>query len=129
MKESAKRRKSKAQIQEEKKEEEKKQQEIKRKVAEYDKMQAKMAEAHKVWNEKENYRQLYDHLIGEGVIKQDETGNIIPIEDPSERESIRSKTKQKRLADQSQQEDSQSNQFEFEDQIQQREPDKMDGLS
>ena len=69
-------------------------------------MQSKMGEAHKVWNEKENYRQLYDHLIGEGVIKQDETGNIIPIEDPAERESIRSKTKQKRLAAQSQQEDS-----------------------
>ncbi len=106
MKESAKRRKSKAQIKDEKKEEERKQKEIMRKVAEYDQMQSKMAEAHKDWDEKENYRQLYNHLIGEGVIKQDETGNIIPIDDPSERESIRSKTKQKRIAEQSMQEDS-----------------------
>ena len=106
MKESAKRRKSKAQIKDERKEEQRKQQEIKEKLAEYDLMKAKMGEAHKVWNEKESYKQLYTHLMEEGVIKQDQTGNIVPIDDPSERESIRSKTKQKRIAEQSIQEDS-----------------------
>ena len=43
--------------------------------------------------EKENYRQLCASMYEEGVIKQDENGIIVPVDDPMERESIRSKSK------------------------------------
>ena len=129
LKESAKRRKSKAMIKEEKKAEEMKQREIFNKLAEYDEMKSKMSEAHKVWEEKENYRQGFENLVDNGVIKTDEAGNVIPVEDPMERESIRSKTKQKRLADMSQQEESKSCQFEFDAPVLDQSQDQMDGLS
>ena len=116
MKESAKRRKSKAQLKEEKKQEERKQAEVARKLAEYEVMKAKADAAQKVHDEKEHYRQLCDRLYNDGVIKQDEDGSIVPVEDPLERESIRSKIKGQPMTE-SKHGDTQSDQFEFVDQI------------
>ena len=48
-----------------------------------------------MYEEKEQYRQLCDSLYHDGVIKQDIDGAIIAVDDPSERESIKSKSKQK----------------------------------
>ena len=45
--------------------------------------------------EKENYRQLCSSMYDNGIIKQDENGTFVPVEDPMERESIRSKSKMK----------------------------------
>ena len=45
--------------------------------------------------EKESYRLLCQSLYEEGVIKQSENGDIVPVEDASEREQIRTKSKQK----------------------------------
>ena len=63
-------------------------------------MKTQLEQAEELWKEKENYRQLCDSLYNEGVIKQDEDGSIIPVEDPSEREQIRTKTKQKQIGHQ-----------------------------
>ena len=48
-----------------------------------------------IFQEKENYRQLCDSLYQNGIIKQTDDGVIVAVEDASEREQIRSKTKQK----------------------------------
>ena len=63
-----------------------------------------MKEAQAMFEEKEQYRQLCDSLYNEGVIKQDVDGSIIAVDDPLERESIKTKTKQK--IQQSQQDES-----------------------
>ena len=96
MKASAKRRRSKAQIKEEKKAEERKQSEIAKKLSKYDEMEEKMKQAEALYEEKEQYRQLCDSLYNDGVIKQDVDGSIIAVEDQSERESIKTKSKQKK---------------------------------
>ena len=93
MKASTQRRRSKAQIKEEKKTEERKQKEIAKKLAEYDEMERKIKEVDQLFDEKENYRKLCSSLYDDGVIKQDNEGNMVPVEDPLERESIKSKSK------------------------------------
>ena len=93
MKATSKRRRTKAQIKEEKKAEERKQQEVAKKLAEYDDMKAKVKDAEQLFHEKENYRQLCASMYEEGIIKQDNDGIFVPVDDPLERESIRSKTK------------------------------------
>lgn len=109
MKESTKRRRSKAQIQEERKLQAQKKEEIEAKLAEYkeyipDQQQLKrqktlveelQREKEFLFQEKENYRQLCDSLYQNGIIKQTDDGVIVAVEDASEREQIRSKTKQK----------------------------------
>ena len=52
-------------------------------------------EQSKMFKEKEYYRSLCDGLYNDGVIKQDIDGVIIAVDDPVERESIRTKSKQK----------------------------------
>lgn len=109
MKESSKRRRSKAQIQEDRKLQAQKKEEIEAKLAEYqehipDQQQLKrqktlveelQREKEFLFQEKENYRQLCDSLYQNGIIKQTDDGVIVAVEDASEREQIRSKTKQK----------------------------------
>ena len=69
MKESTKRRKSKAQIKEEKRIEERKQNEIARKLAEYDQIKSKADEVDRIQAEKEQLRLLCQGLYEDGVIK------------------------------------------------------------
>ena len=95
MKASAKRRRSKAQIKEEKNQEERKQTEVAEKLAAYQEMEEKLKLAEEMFKEKEYYRSLCDGLYNDGVIKQDIDGVIIAVDDPVERESIRTKSKQK----------------------------------
>lgn len=109
MKESSKRRRSKAQMQEDRKLQAQKKEEIEAKLAEYqehipDQQQLKrqktlveelQREKEFLFQEKENYRQLCDSLYQNGIIKQTDDGVIVAVEDASEREQIRSKTKQK----------------------------------
>ena len=45
--------------------------------------------------EKESYRLLCQSLYEEGVIKQSENGDIVPVEDAGEREQIRTESKRK----------------------------------
>ena len=56
-------------------------------------MERKIKEVDQLFDEKENYRKLCSSLYDDGVIKQDNQGNMVPVEDPSERESIKSKSK------------------------------------
>ena len=66
--------------------------------------------------EKEAYRQLCDHLYKDGMIKQADDGSFIAVEDPMERQSIRSESKRKlqqEINDQSQP----AHQPEFEQQL------------
>ena len=72
-----------------------KQREIARKLAEYEQYKPSIEEQKVLFAEKEHYRQLLGKFYEDGVIKEDENKNWVPVEDPMERESIRSKTKQK----------------------------------
>ena len=56
-------------------------------------MERKVKEVDQLYDEKESYRKLCSSLYDDGVIKQDNQGNMVPVEDPSERESIKSKSK------------------------------------
>ena len=56
-------------------------------------MERKIKEVDQLFDEKENYRKLCSSLYDDGVIKQDNEGNMVPVEDPLERESIKSKSK------------------------------------
>ena len=78
--------------------------------------------------EKENYRQLCQSLYEEGVIKQDINGSIIPVEDPMERESIRTKTKQKMQDDAESNMSHMTQQQEFKQNILDDEEEKMEDL-
>ena len=69
--------------------------EIAKKLAAYEEMKTNYKDAEQIYQEKENYRQLCEALYQEGIIKQDEKGVIVPVDDPMERESIKSKSKQK----------------------------------
>ena len=95
MKESTKRRKSKALIKEEKKQEEWKANDIAKKLAEWELLKQKESEMDNINAEKESYRQICHNMFIEGVIKQEPDGSFIPVDDPLERESIKSKSKQK----------------------------------
>ena len=95
LKATASKRRSKAQIKEEKAIEERKQQEVVKKMSEYERMKEELANVHQIIEEKEHYRQMLGHMYENGVIKQDVDGSFVPVDDPLERESIRSKTKQK----------------------------------
>ena len=102
--------------------------EIAKKLADYDNMKAQMDNVKDLYEEKENYRQLCDSLYNDGVIKQDANGGIVPVEDMSEREQIRSKTKQKILQEQSQHEQSVNNMPEFDQTILNQEEDQMEQI-
>ena len=78
--------------------------------------------------EKEHYRQLLGKFYEDGVIKEDENKNWVPVEDPMERESIRSKTKQKIVEEAMSQQTGHDNRPEF-DQTLLDDMDKMDGLN
>ena len=52
-----------------------------------------MKETEVIHQEKENYRQLCESLYIDGVIKQDVDGSFVAVEDPIEREQIKSKSK------------------------------------
>ena len=69
------------------------------KLAEYELLKTKADQAQQLHEEKENYRQLCESMYQNGIIKQDADGSFVPVEDPMERESIRSKTKQKLMED------------------------------
>ena len=101
MKESTKKRRSKQQIKDDRAAEERKQREVARKLAEYEQYRTSIEETKDLVAEKEHYRQLLGNLYVDGVIKEDANKNWVPVEDPAERESIRSKTKQ-RMAEETQ---------------------------
>jgi len=128
LKENAKRRRSKQQIKDEKKAEEMKQREIARKLAEYDQFRPSIEETKELVAEKEHYRQLLGQFYADGVIKEDSNKNWVPVEDPMERESIRSKTKQKMQEEAMSQQTVQENRPEF-DQTLLDDMDKMDDLN
>ena len=48
-----------------------------------------------MFREKEQYRMLCGQLYDDGVIKQIEDGTFVAVEDPLERESIRTESKRK----------------------------------
>ena len=81
-----------------------------------------------LFEEKEHYRQLLGKFYEDGVIKEDENKNWVPVEDPIERESIRSKTKQKMQEEAMSQQTVQENRPEF-DQTLLDDMDKMDDLN
>jgi hypothetical protein len=58
-------------------------------------MEQKIKEADVVVAEKEHYQSMLGALYDNGIIKQDGDGNFIHVDDPLERESIKSKSKQK----------------------------------
>ena len=58
-------------------------------------MQDQMKNVSAVVAEKEHYQSMLSDLYENGIIKQDGNGTFIAVEDPAERESIRSKSKQK----------------------------------
>ena len=124
MKATAKRRRSKAQIKEEQKDEQRKQMEIAKKLAKYDEMEKQVEQTQSLIEEKESYRQLCSSMYDNGIIKQDENGTFVPVEDPLERESIRSKSKMKQEA----QIDSSVIGKEFNASILEDDNDKMDDL-
>ena len=95
MKATSKRRKGKAQLKEEKILEERKQNEIVKKLASYEQMEQRAKEAEACIAEKEHYQQMLGGLYENGIIKQEADGTFVAVEDPVERESIRSKSKQK----------------------------------
>ena len=69
--------------------------EIAEKMASFEEMKKQVDETQKLYEEKENYRQLCEALYSEGVIKTNEQGVIVPVDDPLERESIKSESKMK----------------------------------
>ena len=56
-------------------------------------MEQKVREAEGVKAEKEQYARLLSDLYDNGIIKQDVDGGFVHVEDPLERESIKSKSK------------------------------------
>jgi hypothetical protein len=58
-------------------------------------MEQKVREAEGVKAEKDQYQRLLGDLYDNGIIKQDVDGGFVHVEDPLERESIKSKSKQK----------------------------------
>ena len=105
-----------------------KQREIARKLAEYEQYKPSIEEQKVLFEEKEHYRQLLGKFYEDGVIKEDENKNWVPVEDPMERESIRSKTKQKIVEEALSQQTRHDNRPEF-DQTLLDDMDKMDGLN
>ena len=97
LKANAKKRRSKAQIKAERVEEERKQSEIAKKLADYELLKKKEKEMDSLHEEKEGYRQMLSQIYEEGLIKQEANGTFVPVEDAAERESIKSKTKMKRM--------------------------------
>ena len=95
LKATAKRRKSKQQLKDELAQEERKQKEIIRKLAEYETMEQKVKEAEGVKVMKDNYQQFLSDLYDNGIIKQNIDGTFASVDDPLERESIKSKSKEK----------------------------------
>ena len=67
-------------------------------------------------------------FYADGVIKEDENKNWVPVEDPMERESIRSKTKQKMDQEAMSQQTGHDNRPQF-DQTLLDDMDKMDDLN
>ena len=105
-----------------------KQREIARKLAEYEQYKPSIEEQKVLFAEKEHYRQLLGKFYEDGVIKEDENKNWVPVEDPMERESIRSKTKQKIVEEAMSQQTGHDNRPEF-DQTLLDDMDKMDDLN
>ena len=105
-----------------------KQREIARKLAEYEQYKPSIEEQKVLFEEKEHYRQLLGKFYEDGVIKEDENKNWVPVEDPMERESIRSKTKQKIVEEAMSQQTGHDNRPEF-DQTLLDDMDKMDDLN
>jgi hypothetical protein len=66
-----------------------------RKLAQYDEMEQKVQQTEQIKTEKEQYQRMLGDLYDNGVIKQDGDGSFIHVEDPAERESIKSKSKQR----------------------------------
>ena len=78
--------------------EERKQNEIAAKLAKFAEMEEKVKSAEALHAEKEHYRSICAGMYENGIIKQDENGAFVAVEDPVERESIRSKSKAKQDA-------------------------------
>ena len=68
---------------------------VAKKLAEYEEMKTNYKDHEQLFQEKENYRQLCEAMYQEGIIKQNDEGIIVPVDDPLERESIKSKSKHK----------------------------------
>ena len=93
MKATAKRRRSKAQIQEERKQEEVKKQEIQAKLLAWDELQAEL-EAKTIQNQQLiEVNNAVGQMVEDGVIKQTGERQFEAVVDPDEREQIQSKRK------------------------------------
>ena len=104
--------------------EQRKQKEVAEKLAKFAEMEEKVKSAEAVHAEKEHYRSICAGMYENGIIKQDENGTFIAVEDPLERESIRSKSKAKH----SEQINSSNVQKEFDSKILEEDEDGMEDL-
>ena len=64
-------------------------------MAQFDEMKQQLQESARIFEEKEQYRTLCQSMYEEGLITQAENGVFRPVDDPLERESIKSKIKQR----------------------------------
>ena len=84
-------------------EEQRKQREIAKKLAEFEAFKAESEKRQEeIYREKEQYRMLCGQLYDDGVIKQIEDGTFVAVDDPLERESIRTESKRKQQMSQMQ---------------------------
>ena len=91
MKASAKRRRTKAEIEEEKLDTMKKEQEIREKLAAWEQMEAALEESErkndKLRRQSESMKQIYE----DGLIKKDDSGSYVVVDDPTEQEQIKAR--------------------------------------
>ena len=125
MKATSKRRRTKAKIEEERKYEESKKLEIEKKLERFHQYEAEISNLESHLNEKENYRKLCEHMFEEGVMKQNPDGSFQAVEDPMERESIKSKSKSRIQTPAT----PSAHKNEFDQQILNEDPDKMEEMA
>ena len=95
MKQTSKRRRTKAQIEADKKNEEAKQQDTQAKLAQFASMEQRIATMEQSLSNASQMQAQVFNLMDHGVVKADADGNSWPVDDPRERESIlQSKSKQ-----------------------------------
>ena len=91
MKASAKRRRTKAEIEEEKLESMRKEQEIRQKLEAWEQMEAALEESErkndKLRRQSESMKQIYE----DGLIKKDDAGSYVVVDDPAEQEQIKAR--------------------------------------
>jgi hypothetical protein len=96
MKITAKRRRSKLEIKEDKRKEEMEKRALVEKISEINTLQSKMAGMEAQMAMAATLHNQVQDLVNDGFVKQSDNGNLIPVEDESERDSIQQATGSKR---------------------------------